>query len=291
MSEKKNLKEREKEKEINESEIDDYQNYIKEMTELGSDFSDLDNLDLEEIEEMKEAVQKVQEGEIPDQSAPEELKEPEINQIIDEKEELFEDFSDLEAIDFDELREMKEAIEEVKEEDSSQIPEGSQQAEKASESVSESIEKRIKEELEKKRKEEEEEDVMTPERFLEYLKEKKDKIWYHALYFLAFEVNDHIASKELLYKTLKEVTSKSAIDPIPEHQFFFGLAYILRLTLNEKKIIRYLPGSKFKININIETIQDLLKQAGEPIRRRPVIPEGKKKKMFKNFLDDDFSDI
>ncbi|MGV9205692.1 MAG: hypothetical protein ACOC44_16915, partial [Promethearchaeia archaeon] len=68
-------------------------------------------------------------------------------------------------------------------------------------------------------------------------------------------------------------------------------AYILRLTLNEKKIIRYLPGSKFKININIETIQDLLKQAGEPIRRRPVIPEGKKKKMFKNFLDDDFSDI
>lgn len=289
MSEKKNSNHSEKTKETPQSKVDDYQNYIREMKELGSDFSDLDDLDLEEIEEMREAVQQVQDGDVPEESEGIIIEKPETTKLIEEKEELFEDFSDLEAVDFDELREMKEAIEVVKKEDTDQSSDDTKQ-ESPSQDISKELEKRIKDELEKK-KEEKEEDVMTPEKFLDYLKEKRDKIWYHALYFLAFEVGDHVASKELLYKTLKEDTSKSAIDPIPEHQFSFGLAYILRLTLNKKKIIRYLPGSKFKININVETIQDLLKKAGEPISRRPVIPDNEKKEMFKDFLSEDFSDI
>ena len=32
-------------------------------------------------------------------------------------------------------------------------------------------------------KKEVEEEVITPEKFSEYIKNKRDKIWYHALYF------------------------------------------------------------------------------------------------------------
>jgi len=109
---------------------------------------------------------------------------------------------------------------------------------------------------------------------------------------LVFEVEDHTASKALLYDILKEVTSKSAIDPIPEPQFYFGLGYILRLSLKNEKIIRYMSG-KFKINpkINIKELKEILEKAGKPISTRPVIEEGKKKEMFKDFLKDDFLDI
>ncbi|MEJ2249183.1 MAG: hypothetical protein P8Y97_05925, partial [Candidatus Lokiarchaeota archaeon] len=124
-----------------------------------------------------------------------------------------------------------------------------------------------------------------------YFKTRRDKIWYHALYYLAFEVEDHIASKSLLYEMLKEVTSKSAIDPLPEHSFYFGLGYILRLTLNERQIVRYLSGGKFKINVNFETIKRILEETGEPISTRPIIKEEKKKEMFRDFLKEDFTDI
>jgi hypothetical protein len=108
---------------------------------------------------------------------------------------------------------------------------------------------------------------------------------------LVYNTEDHIASKQLLYEMLKEVTSKSPIDPIPEHQFYFGLGYILRLTLNEKQIIRYMRGSKFKVNISIKILKELLDQIGEPISTRPVIEEEEKQQMFKDFLKDDFLDI
>ncbi|MEJ2277704.1 MAG: hypothetical protein P8Y70_08150 [Candidatus Lokiarchaeota archaeon] len=90
---------------------------------------------------------------------------------------------------------------------------------------------------------------------------------------------------------LKEVTSKSAIDPLPEHSFYFGLGYILRLTLNERQIVRYLSGGKFKINVNFETIKRILEETGEPISTRPIIKEEKKKEMFRDFLKEDFTDI
>ncbi|MCK4287189.1 MAG: hypothetical protein KAX18_13350, partial [Candidatus Lokiarchaeota archaeon] len=155
--------------------------------------------------------------------------------------------------------------------------------------ISKELEDRIKQELLKRR--EVKEEAITPEKFLDYIKNKREKIWYHALYYIVFNVEDHIASKSLLYDVLKEVTSKSPIDPIPEHQFYFGLGYILRLNFNNKKVVRFLKDRKFKINVNINNLKELLEVAGEPVSARPVIKEEEKKKMYKNFLNEDFMDI
>lgn len=277
---------------------DDLQAYLKEMEILESDFSDLDDLDLEELQEMQEAITKVKEqeelsgGEFiidTEENAGIEMEQREDLDYRERKEAMVRDFSDIDEIDFDELREMKQAIESVKQVELKSSA-GEEGEIKPSQEISQELEDRIKQEL-LKRKEEEKEEIITPEKFLDYIKNKLDKIWYHALYFLVFEVEDHIASKSLLYDVLKEVTSKSAIDPIPEHQFYFGLGYILRLTLNNKKIIRYKSGGKFRININIDMLKDILEVAGKPISTKPVIEEGVKKKMFKNFLEDDFLDI
>ncbi|MHA1390981.1 MAG: hypothetical protein ACTSQT_01900, partial [Promethearchaeota archaeon] len=126
--------------------------------------------------------------------------------------------------------------------------------------------------------------------FIERTKDKRDKIWYHALCYLVYKAEDHIASKTLLYEMLKEVTSKSPIDPIIEPQFYFGLGYILRLSLNEKQVVKYIKGGKFKINVSEKGIQDLLDILGEPISRRPILTDDEKKKMYEEFLNDDFFD-
>jgi len=195
----------------------------------------------------------------------------------------------MDEIDFDELREMQEAIESVKQEELEGVSkvEGEIQYNQA---ISKELEERIKQEL-LKRKKIEKKEIVTPEKFLDYIKNKRDKIWYHALYYLAINVEDNIASKTLLYDVLKEVTSKSPIDPIPEHQFYFGLGYLLRLSLNEKQVVRFLRDGKFKININVNILREILEEAGEPISTRPIIKEEEKKKMFKDFLNDDFLDI
>ena len=190
----------------------------------------------------------------------------------------------MDELDFDELREMKEAIEGVRQEEGSDVEQEFKPPE-----ISSELEDRIKEELAKRK--EVEEEVTTPEMFLEFLKQKRDKIWYHALWHLTFEVEDHTASKSLLYDVLKENTSKSPIDPIPEHQFYFGLGYILRLNVNNKQVIRYMSGGRFKINISIKNLMEWLEQSGEPIITKPVIEEEEQKKMFSNFLKDDFLDI
>ncbi len=276
---------------------DDLQAYIKEIEILETDFSDLDDLDLEELQEMQEAIAKVKEDE---EISVEEIKLDSEKKIIgvdtdqrdetdylEKQQEMMSDFSDIDEIDFDELREMKQAIEIVKQEelddltDAKRIP---------SQVVSKDLEDKIKQEL-LKRKEKGKEEIITKEKFLEYVKNKRNKIWYHALYYLVYKVEDNIASKSLLYDVLKEVTSKSAIDSIPEHQFYFGLGYILRLSLNDKKIIRYMRGGKFKVNVNINELKEILEDTGEPISTRPIIPETEKKKMFNDFLKDDFLDI
>jgi hypothetical protein len=262
---------------------DDLQFYLKEIEILESDFSDLDDLDFEEIQEMQEAIAKVKESE--ESTIDAEV----ISEIESERrEDLINDFSDIDEIDFDELKEMQQAIESVKQEELVNL-EGQESVIQTSQEISKELEDRIKKELSKRK--EVEEEVITPERFSEYVKNKRDKIWYHALYFLVFEVEDHIASKALLYDVLKEVTSKSPIDPIQEHRFYFGLGYILRLTLNAKKIIRYMTGGKFKINVNVDNLKTILEDVGEPISTKPIIEEKEKKKMFDNFLKDDFSDI
>ena len=285
---------KEEENEEVEVEDDDLKAYLEEMKALESDFSDLEDLDMEELQEIQDAIAKVKESE----EAPkievisEELTEEEIEIELKEEKEIKEamvtDFSDIDEIDFEELKDMQNAIESVKQDEIQGIAEGETEIQ-PTQGVSRELEERIKQELLKRK--EIEEEIITPEKFLDYIKNKRDKIWYHALYYIVINVEDHIASKMLLYDVLKEVTSKSPIDPIPEHQFYFGLGYILRLNFNNKQVVRFLKDGKFKINVNVNTLKEMLEIAGEPISTRPVIKEEEKKKMFKDFLKEDFFDI
>lgn len=285
---------KEEENEEVEVEDDDLKAYLEEMKALESDFSDLEDLDMEELQEIQDAIAKVKESE----EAPkievisEELTEEEIEIELKEEKELKEamvtDFSDIDEIDFEELKDMQNAIESVKQDEIQGIAEGETEIQ-PTQGVSRELEERIKQELLKRK--EIEEEIITPEKFLDYIKNKRDKIWYHALYYIVFNVEDHIVSKMLLYDVLKEVTSKSPIDPIPEHQFYFGLGYILRLNFNNKQVVRFLKDGKFKINVNVNNLKEMLEIAGEPISNRPVIKEEEKKKMFKDFLKEDFFDI
>jgi hypothetical protein len=279
---------------------DDLKTYLEEMKSLETDFSDMDDLDIEEIQAMQNAVEKMREIDVLDENLPSEslLKDAiegpkeltsESERYIAGKESLMTDFSDLDEIGFDELKEMQEAMKSVRQED------GTAQLEQetpmpSTHGISSELEKRIEQEL-LERKEDVAKDIITPEKFKEQASNKRDKIWYHALHYLVYNTEDHIASKELLYEMLKEATSKSPIDPIPEHQFYFGLGYILRLTLNDKQIIRYLRGSKFQVNVAVKMLKEILDQVGEPINTRPVIKEEERKQMIEDFLKDDFLDI
>jgi hypothetical protein len=288
--------EEETEEEENQLREDDLEAYLREMKALESDFSDLEDLDMEELQEIHDAIEKVKEGEEEplesldrEEYTSEGMSTEELKDQEHVKETMISDFSDLDEIDFDELREMQEAIESVKQEEIMEIskPEGETQYVPE---VSSELEERIKQEL-LKRKKVEKKEVISPEKFLDYVKSRRDKIWYHALYYLVFNIEDYIASKTLLYDVLKEITSKSPIDPIPENQFYFGLGYLLRLTLNDKQVVKFQRNGKFKINVNPDTLKEILEDAGEPISTRPIIKEEEKKKMFKNFLDDEFLDI
>lgn len=279
-----------------EDEDDDLKTYLRDMKALETDFSDLDDLDMEELQEIQDAIEKVKEGEelteveiINEGISEEEVIIDEIKEEQEFKEAMISDFSDMDEIDFDELREMQEAIETVKHEEV-EVVSGEVGKIESTQSIPKELEERIKQEL-LKRKELEVKEIITPEKFLDYVKNRRDKIWYHALHYLVFNIEDHIASKALLFDVLKEVTSKSPIDPIPEHQFYFGLGYILRLNLNDKRIVRFFRNGKFKINTKVEILKEILEEAGEPISTRPIIKEEEKKKMFKDFLGEDFLDI
>ncbi len=272
---------------------DDLDVYISEMKNLETDFSDLEDLDFEELKEMQEAIAKVKEfenleaDEVGEEFVPD-LQSSEQDVYLAQKEAMISDFSDIESIDFEELQEMQKAIESVKKEEVQETgAEKSQMAETGL--ISSDLEERIKQEL-LERKLETKKEVITPEIFLERNKDKRDKIWYHALCYLVYEAEDHIASKTLLYEMLKEVTSKSPIDPIPENQFYFGLGYILRLSLNEKQVVKYIKGGKFRVNVAEKGIMDILDELGVPISRRPILTDDEKKKMYEEFLNDDFFD-
>ena len=246
---------------------------------------------------------------------------------IDDDEKLramLEDFSgnDLDDLDLDELDELQDAIECVNVEiqkdtdqegiqniaDETEIVDpfegwgfyfeedpfegwglyGSQQ-EFVPQEISEDLEAMIKEELEKKRKKKK---VTTPEMFQKYCGDRRTKIWYHALWYLIFEMDDHQAKKLTLYEALKEVTSKNPIDPLPEHKFYFGLGFILRLSINEFRVIDFM-GDNLKINKNVgaDMLYDILSEIGPPISERPKITKEEKEDMFLDFLTDDFGDI
>lgn len=294
MNENQQKKSNEQVKEDENSETDDLKIYLEEMKALESDFSDLEDLDIEELQEIQDAITKVKQGEElyeaeleGEISSQDQVKtELEIEQAL--KETMISDFSDIDEIDFDELKEMQDAIESVKQEQLEDLQEGEINSQSAQQ-ISKELEERIKKELLKRK--EEEEEIVTPDKFLDYIKNKREKIWYHAFHYIVFNVEDHIASKMLLYDVLKEATSKSPIDPIPEHQFYFGLGYLLRLSLNGKQVVRFLRGGKFKINVNVDHLKELLEISGDPISKRPVISKEERKKMFKDFLDEDFIDI
>lgn len=299
--ENQNEEETSMEKEEPREDRDDLDLYISEMKNLETDFSDLEDLDLEELQEMQDAITKVKELE---SLQNEEIIEEEISKeyesfetdiqtteredYLKQKEAMINDFSDIDNIDFDELQEMQKAIETVKQEENQTTEKISSQYPTSSVHSSE-LEERIKQEL-LERKQKIKKEIITPEKFLERTKNKRDKIWYHSLHYLVYQAEDNIASKGLLYEMLKEVTSKSPIDPIPENQFYFGLGYILRLTLNDKQVVKYIKGGKFKINVGIKGISDILDEVGEPISTRPVLKEEEKRKMYKEFLTDDFFD-
>jgi len=299
--ENQNEEETSMEKEEPREDRDDLDLYISEMKNLETDFSDLEDLDLEELQEMQDAITKVKELE---SLQNEEIIEEEISKeyesfetdiqtteredYLKQKEAMINDFSDIDNIDFDELQEMQKAIETVKQEENQTTENITSQYPTSSVDSSE-LEERIKQEL-LERKQKIKKEIITPEKFLERTKNKRDKIWYHSLHYLVYQAEDYIASKGLLYEMLKEVTSKSPIDPIPENQFYFGLGYILRLTLNDKQVVKYIKGGKFKINVGIKGISDILDEVGEPISTRPVLKEEEKRKMYKEFLTDDFFD-
>ncbi len=223
---------------------------------------------------------------------------------------MLKDFSDIEDLSIEEMMEIQGAIDDVMDvtDESESVPsvesplgEFSELVEDPYEGwgiydevkpefrpeITDDLESLIQEELEKKKVKKK---VVTEEEFKQYCLERNSKIWYHALWTLVFDLEDHQAQKETMYELLKEVTSKSAIDPMPEHKFYFGLGFILRLSLNGKKIIDF-RGEKLKLNVGIDVLNDILHEVGPPVSLRPIITKSERKKMFTDFLTDDFKDI
>ena len=130
---------------------DDLQDYLKDIEHLETDFSDLDDLEFEEIQEMQEAIAKVREEDIKSEDTEIPESENEISDYIQQKDDLISDFSDIEQIDFDELKEMKQAIESVKKEELHSLSEGEVEP-KPTQEISGELEERIKLELLEKKK-------------------------------------------------------------------------------------------------------------------------------------------
>lgn len=263
----------------------DFERYLKEIESLQTDFSDLEDLDLEEIQDIQDAIEEVKEmsttgkdDTFSAESVAQETKE-------DYQKNLMSDFSDIGKMELEDLIEMKSAVESVKQEEFLESEDEKIKTSKTRD-IPTALEKKIEEELQKK-KEGAIKEEWTPERFTNYLKDKRKKIYYHALYYLIFQVNDHIASKEILYEMLKEVVSKSPIDPIQEHQFYFGIGHLLKLEINGVSVVRYLLSGKFKINADVDLLKNILTKIGKPVSTKPVIEPGEQKKMFKEFLNDD----
>lgn len=155
--------------------------------------------------------------------------------------------------------------------------------------IDEDLEARMQEEIQRKKKELGIKTV-SKDKFIEYLSSRRNKIVYHALWHLVFNVEDHQASKQALYDALKEVTSKNPVEPIEEHKFYFGLGFILRLQLYDEKVVQFKNG-KLTIAVDAEHLKEIMSMVGDPISDRPILTKTEKKKMFTDFLNDDFLDI
>ncbi|MHA1520745.1 MAG: hypothetical protein ACTSRK_11235 [Promethearchaeota archaeon] len=155
--------------------------------------------------------------------------------------------------------------------------------------IDDDLEAKMQAEIKKKKKELGIKSV-TKEAFIQNLSKRRNKIVYHALWHLTFNMEDHEATKQTLYEALKDVTSKNPVEPLDEHKFYFGLGFILRLQLYEDKVIHFKKG-KLKLMVSYEHLQELLNMVGDPISDRPILTKTEKKTMFSDFLKDDFLDI
>ncbi len=120
-------REEEIDEKIDKSENEEDQNialetYMKEMDMLSEDFSDLSDFDIEELQDIKEAIEEVRRGKMKEEISEDQTEEAAVSEEIsiedseliaylDEREQLSQDFTDIQELDLDELRDMKEAIE------------------------------------------------------------------------------------------------------------------------------------------------------------------------------------
>ena len=195
----------------------------------------------------------------------------------------FADLDDLAEISEEDLLEMQEAIaENLEQETIEEEPEFRPE-------INAELEQRMQAELAQKQQRKGKA-LVTKDQLVEYLAARRTKIVYHALFWLAFESEDHEASKQILYDALKDVTSKDPVESLEEHKFYFGLGFILRLKLLDQKIVQFKAG-KLKLTIAIPMFQDMLRIIGDPISERPILTSKEKNKMYTDFLSDDFLDI
>lgn len=195
----------------------------------------------------------------------------------------FADLDDLAEISEEDLLEMQEAIaENLEQETIEEEPEFRPE-------INAELEQRMQAELAQKQQRKGKA-LVTKDQLVEYLAARRTKIVYHALFWLAFESEDHEASKQIIYDALKDVTSKDPVESLEEHKFYFGLGFILRLKLLDQKIVQFKAG-KLKLTIAIPMFQDMLRIIGDPISERPILTSKEKNKMYTDFLSDDFLDI
>ncbi len=113
---------------------------------------------------------------------------------------------------------------------------------------------------------------------------------YHALWYLTFIVDDHASTKAGMYEVLKEITSKDALEPIGEQKFYFGLKPILNMKLFDQKVVSFVKD-KIKIMVNVDNLQAILREIGEPISERPQMEESTKNDLISSFLSGGFEDL
>ncbi len=264
---------------------DDY-----EVEDSSSNILDETEIKVQNLEEIKKSVEPTETEEVKPVKIEinQEEQENDSNDIENELLE-FADLDDLEGLSEDDLKDMQEAIAE----NIDDFGESEELQEKIKEEfkpeISEDLELKMQEELEKKKKAQGIKTI-TKEKFIEYLSVRRNKIVYHALWYLVFNMEDHQAAKTTLYEGLKEVTSKNPVEPIEEHKFYFGLGFILRLKLIDQKIVEFKKG-KLNIVANVDTLKSILNIVGDPISDRPILTSSEKKTMFDDFLKDDFLDI
>ncbi|MHA1680521.1 MAG: hypothetical protein ACTSUE_05895 [Promethearchaeota archaeon] len=200
----------------------------------------------------------------------------------EEDESIFDSEGDLEEI-FSAMSDVKKDEEKILKSALEAIESGEAVMEEQLGNMSAELAEKIQSEL-KAREAEDEENFVTEEEFINQHKDDLEKIWYHCLFFLAFKSEDGKATKHGLYESLKDVVSKSPIDPLPEHMFNFGLSSLIKIQLYEKPIVSF-DSSGFSLQIDKKMLQDLLLKIGRPLSRRPVITQEEEKKMFQDFLD------